>query len=53
MERDYNKEFQQLVLDALKDGWSPIWIDAVEGNDVFLTEKDKPSDWFIFEKYEK
>ena len=53
MERDYNKEFRQLVLDALKDGWSPVWIDAVEGNDVFLNEEDDTSQWFFFEKHEE
>lgn len=51
--RDYNAEFQQLINDALRDGWTPIWIDRVEGNDCYLGSGDVASEWFLFIKEEE
>lgn len=46
--KDYNKEFQLLVNEAIKNGWTPIWIDRVEGNDCELSAGDITSEWFYF-----
>ena len=46
--RDYRKEFQQLVNDAIKDGWIPLWVDRIEGNNCELGAGDIASEWFYF-----
>lgn len=46
--KDYNIIFQQLINDAIKNGWCPIWIDKIEGDDCFLGAGDIASEWFYF-----
>jgi hypothetical protein len=46
--RDYRAEFQKLVEDAIDDGWVPMWIDRIEGNDCELDKTDDTSQWFYF-----
>ncbi len=46
--KDYKVMFQQLVNDAIKDGWLPMWIDKIEGDDCILSTGDIASEWFCF-----
>lgn len=46
--KDYNVIFQQLVNDAIKDGWHPMWADRVEGNDCEMGSGDIVTEWFYF-----
>jgi hypothetical protein len=41
--RNYQAEFQQLVNDAINDGWIPMWIDRVEGNDCEIEKGEDAS----------
>ena len=48
MNKDYNIMFQQLVNNAIKDGWRPFWSDKLEGNDCELGAGDIATEWFYF-----
>lgn len=54
--RDYNIEFQLLVNDAIKDGWTPVYVAQESGSDgwdYYLGCGDIASDWFRFDKKEE
>ena len=46
--KDYNVMFRQLINNAIKDGWYPMWIDKTEGDDYILSAGDIASEWFYF-----
>ena len=46
--RNYQAEFQQLVNDAINDGWVPMWMDLVEGNDVEIESNADASRYIYF-----
>ncbi len=46
--RNYKIEFQQLINDALKDGWIPMWIDRIEGNDIEIEPDEDASKYLYF-----
>lgn len=46
--KDYNAIFQQLINNAIKDGWLPMWTDRIEGNDYEIGCGDIASEWFYF-----
>lgn len=35
---DYNQAFEELVNQAINDGWHPVWIDRCEGNHIYLKD---------------
>lgn len=53
--RDYNVEFQLLINDAIKDGWTPVYVaqPGSDGWDYYLGCGDIASDWFRFDKEEE
>lgn len=48
--RDYNIEFQRLINDAIKDGWTPVYVAQETDSDCELGCGDIASEWFRFDK---
>ena len=48
MMRNYQNEFQQLINDAINDGWVPMWMDLVEGNDIEIESNEDASRYIYF-----